>query len=213
MKEKEFFEEKLVECAEITVDAKETYKPKLSQLQKIFKFAFGQKPADYKLLLKYLDPDDGPDRMEKLLETFITLVQYYHWMGLKAEKMDRILGNFGIKVEASEEWTVIDGPKVSPVKYRVNWNELYDEEVIDPSEQLLQFLIKEGQVAQGSIDALTLEATTIVEDVEARCEIAKTSFKKGVGLKVNQMAGKDIGETVQKIERSAEELAEIIETL
>lgn len=213
MKEKQFFEEKLVECAEIQVDAKETYKPKLRQLEKIFKFGFGQKPADFKLLLKYLDLEEGAGKMQKLMETFIALVRYYNFMGVKEEKIDRILENFGMKVDVTDGWSPVDGPKVSPVKYRVNWNETYQEDVLAPGAGLLEFLINEGLGTQNSIDALTGEASVIVEEVESKCEIGKSSFKKGVGLKVNQMSGKDIGETVQKIERGAEELAEIIEVL
>lgn len=211
MKEKEYFEQKLVESAEIQVDVKETYSPKIGRLAKIFKFAFGQKPSDFKTLVKY-QSEGGDEKLSKLLETFITVSKYYDFIG-QLDKINRILGNFGVSVSVAP-WPPVGGPKSSPVKYRVHWNELYEgEEVIAPGSELLDFLVKEAVDANDSILSLKDESKAISDDVEVRCEVSKSSFSRGVSLKTSQLTGKDIGETVRKIEKKADELSEVIEVL
>ncbi len=219
MKEKNYMEEKLNESAELMVDVIDTYKVRLGDLCSLFKFAFGQSPKQFKDILDYtffvkgIPKENSPGKLETIIEKFITAVRYFSYLGMDEEKINRQLSNFGITINKTD-WSPEGGDKANGTKYRKLWEELYpNDEALPVNADLLNMILNEGVNIKMEILALTDDVSAISENVEDRCEITKSSFKKGVGLKTKVLRGKDITETINKIEKTADDTSAVIELM
>ncbi len=216
MKDNEYFDDKLIESAEIVVDVVETYKQKVNKLAKIFKSSVGRPMKDFKAILDYkffvagIPEDTSKGKLEMIIEKFIVAAKYFEYLGLKEEKIDRILANFGMELTITEPF-VPSAPNIA--KLKENWGVLYDDEIPARQLDLVEFLLSEGMNAKMSILELENDVQAISENIEIKCEVSKSAFKKGVSLKAKTMLGKDISENVSKINQSANELSEVLDKL
>ncbi len=219
MKEQEYFNEKLVESAEINVDVDETHKERIKALTKIFKFAFGQPVSDFKQILDYafyvngVPKAESQGKLEKVIVNFITAIRYFTYLGMDEEKINRQMSNYGITINRTD-WSPVGGDKANQKKYLKAWSDLYpNDDPMNVDDSLLKFLLDEGVKSKFEILVLKDEVETISEHVEERCEVLKSSFKSGVNLKTMILKQKDIGDKVAKIEKKADEVSQIIERL
>lgn len=219
MKEQEYLKDKIDESAEMTVDIDDTYKEKIKILSTIFKHAFGQSSSDFKEILDYsfyvagVPEPESKGKLEKVLKNFITAIRYFTYLGMDEEKINRQLSNFGITINRTS-WSPVGGEKTSSRKYIKAWKEEYpNEDPMDIDDDLLKFLLHEGIKIKSSILDLQSEVKAITDAVEEKCEVTKGNFKRGVNIKATSMKGKDVGEKIAKIEKSADEFSLMVELL
>ncbi len=207
MKEKGYYEEKLEESAATSIDMEEVHKTRLKQLGKQFKFGFGQKNADFNLLLKVMNDSE---KLGKHLKDFITIYKYYQYLG-KGGKIEDYLKESNIDISVLlPEYNMVNEEKQNKAKLKSVCDEDEEPEI---GVNFLNQLLDNGMDQLTAIDQLKEDITVSAELVEMKCDITKSVFKKSVGLKAQKLAGKDISEKVKAIEQQSDQFSEVAELL
>ena len=205
MKNKDYYEEKLDESAEVSIDVIEVHQARLKQLGKMFKFGFGRKEAEFKLLMKVMN---DMDKFRKLLNDFIIVTKYYAYMGNGSRIID-YLKEAGIKITEIEDTNPINEEKVKEKKFKAACG----DENFKVCETFLADILSKGMEQQDVIDNMREEVTVNAELVEGKCDVDKAIFKKSVSLKTQKLTGKDIGDKVKKIENQADQFSQVVELI
>ena len=219
MKETDFYNEKVTECAEIKIDIKSVYQQRINDYAKMFGYAFGQKPAEFKNLASTKFFKDGfkqegsKGKLTSVLENFVKVIKYYDYLGELSE-IDRILNNFGITIAVNDN-NAVNGGKVRMDKYDNLFKSHFPNDNLESDKIIiLNTLLDKTFEALSAIEDLNNE----IKDehlpmVESKCETEGSVFKQAIGLKVKKLEGKDISEEVQKIEHKADEFSKAVEVI
>ena len=216
MKEQTYFDDKIVETAEIQIDIKEVYARKLSSITSLFKKMFGEKPGIFKLIRNYMyyvpgvPRDDSKGRFIEEMARFVTIVHWYSLLGQKS-KIDSILSNFGMTLYHSPVSTIDISSNKGAKKL---WAELFPNDTFPSAADVaMTKLLEESAKSLSSVQALKKEIDVTTKNVEQKCEINPSVFKKAMSLKAKKLEGKDISDNVKSIEDKADQLSDAIERL
>ncbi len=206
LKEKEFYEEKMVESAEALIDIADVHKARVKQLGNIFKFGYGQKPADFNLLLKVMNDSD---KLRKIMNNFITVYRYYQYVGI-GEKIKVYLAESGIDIDQIAPWNPVNEDKANRAKFA---SACGDDITAKIEPELLKDILEKGMENLSTIEILNEDVKASAEEVEVKCDITKSIFKKSVSLKAMKLAGKDVSEKIKGIEAASDQFSQVSEMI
>ena len=219
MKEKEFFEEKVIEAAEILIDIKDVHKRKLNDIKKLYKHATGRKAKDLEKLAKYqyfkagIPNEKSPGKFTKLMEEFVQIAVLYKEVG-KENEIVRVLNNFGIEIKIDEARLPVG--KTNQEKFDMIWQDLYAHEDVSNASvpNLIPFLLEQATNQLGLIESLKQDVKEgNAGDVELKCEVPPSVFTKAASLQMTKLLGKDVSEKIKKIEDKADFMSQAIDVI
>jgi len=214
MKEKDFFDDKVTEAAEINIDIREVYGKKVGEIGKLFKMIFNEKPGIFKLVSNFMfyvagrPKADSKGRLNELLEKFVTVAKWYDLAGRKGE-IDRILGNHGMTLTS----TNLCPPINRDSKVQKMWDALFTDPMPTTDQALLSYLLMQSEKSKQHSEILKSEVEDVSAEVETKCLINPPVFKKAAGLKAHKLEGIDISEKIQKIEDKADQMSDVLEQI
>jgi len=218
MKQPEIFEEKVQAAAEIAIDVKNTHKPNIGAYSKLYQYAFGGKPAEFKSLLKWkyfvagVPNETSKGKLMTVLQDFAVAVKLYSQLD-DLSQIQGVLSSMGVSVSFDPAKAEPTG-KSSLNKFNDKWSEIYPHDSA-PSDkgELLEKLLEDAMHEQGAIETLKQETEGYASDVEVNCETLGSVFKTAVGLKAKKMEGTDISETIKILEEKADQQSQAFEVL
>ena len=223
IKNEKVFIEAVEDSAIIKVKIDEQYKPEMSKLKKLFKMAFGVKPAVFKLIndLQFYKggyPKETTEpKLQKMLDDIGNAFNFYELR----EKQDLINGylrtKYGIEIQ-STTGNELARPGIKKLKkfeelYSATFNEPYK---LTSKKDLIEKLLTAGQAIENDInfdkDAVAIAAA---EMVEAKCEVKKPNFMAAVQMKATAIKKGDdtITDKINEINAKREEFDAVCEVI
>lgn len=228
MKNKKTFVKEVEDGSYIRYEINEDHSPILGKLSKIYKGFFARDPKEFRTAKDILYYKGGwpsantPPRAkalaDKLADAFMVLrfigqdtelAEYLEARGLKLEFVEDESTFFRKNLLADLEWK---GDKKREKLFKETWEELFAEKPLSDPEEVLTKIMDLASIKQKTIcelaDKIKIEKGGYVEE---ECDIKVSDYTKAVNLKYQKQKGKDIGDTLDKIEKDIEETTEVLD--
>lgn len=218
MNNKETFVEKLNECGEVKYEMTEIHSRILGKLKTVYYLVFKREKKDF-LSLKNMQyfkagvasPDARP-RLHETLDTFVSLVNHYDFLG--DDEIKDYLESRGITITVTRpllEDGAISIAKEENKEFERSWKfAMSNEPIPGTKKEILNAILDRSIEVQKAIEDKKEEIDKKAQDVNFECQVKKPFFLKALAIKLMELKKRSVDNQLKKVEDDIEASRDII---